>query len=190
MLQMPTMSSTQWTVLALAALAVFWMVGAYNRLMALRNSIGAAWSQIDAALKLRADVVAPLLAGLRGPLAAELGALDALSAAHAQAQQAAQALGARPVAVATAAEWVRCETQLASASSRLLALMEQQPDAAGSAELVALAATWQAAAGQLAFARRVFDSAAQAYNEAARQRPTRWLLRLFGFGPAGLLGQP
>jgi len=182
------MSATQWTVLGLAALLVFWMVGAYNRLVELRNGIGAAWTQIDAALKMRAEVVAPLVAGLSGPLSLEQGALDAFVAAHGQAADAAKALGARPVAVATAADWVRCETRLAAASSRVLALLEQQQGAATAVDAAALAVTWRAAAGQLAFARQLFDSAAQTYNEAAQQRPTRWLLRLFGFGPAGLLG--
>jgi LemA protein len=182
------MSGTQWAVLALAAVTVFWMVGAYNRLVALRNAIGAAWLQAEAALKHRATALAPLLSALQGPLAAEQGALDALGAAHAQAAQAAAALGARPVAVMLAAQWVKAEAALGAAASRVMALSEQQPEMPGAAEVAALLATWREGESQLAFARRLFDSAAQAYNDAARQRPTRWLLPFFGFGPAGLLG--
>jgi LemA protein len=40
---------------------------------------------------------------------------------------------------------------------------------------------------RLAFARQLFNDAAQAYNEAARQFPTRLLTHLFGFGTAGKL---
>ncbi len=177
----------QWAVVALAAIIVFWMVGAYNRLVALRNDIGAAWQRIDAALKHRAAVLPPLLAALREPLAGEAGALDALQAAQAQGAQAAMALGARPVAPAAAAAWVQAEAALRAHASRVRALLDQQPDCRDSPAVAALLRAWRDADAELGFARRVFDDAAQAYNEAAAQRPTRWLLRLYGFGPAGLV---
>ncbi|MDH5340502.1 MAG: LemA family protein [Rubrivivax sp.] len=47
-----------------------------------------------------------------------------------------------------------------------------------------LAALNQAAA-RLDFARRTFNEASQAYNEAAQEFPTRLLTRLYGFGAAG-----
>lgn len=185
---LPEISPTQWAVMAAAAVLVFWMVGAYNRLVELRNAIGAAWAQIDAALRLRGEVVAPLVDALRGPLAQEQGALEALASTHQLAQQAAQALGARPVAVAAAADWVMAEKQLASASSRVFALLEQHAEQAAAAGVPPLVDSWTAASRQLAFARKLFDAAARDYNAAARQLPTRWLLPLFGFGAAGLLG--
>ena len=185
---MTQISGSPWLLFLLAAIVLCWVVGAYNRLVALRNAIVAAWSQINLALKRRGAVVLPLAAALREPLAAEQGALDAFLNAHGQAVQAASALGAKPVAVATAADWVRAESLLAAASSRLLALVGQQPELPAAPDVAPLLATWSQAQSQLAFARRLFDDAAVAYNEAARAPPTRWLLRLFGFGPVGLLG--
>ena len=41
------MSSQQLLLIGGVALLVFWMLGAYNRLVALRNGIIAAWSQVD-----------------------------------------------------------------------------------------------------------------------------------------------
>mgnify|MGYP003533621586 CR=1 FL=1 len=40
---MPTMTAGQWASLAVAAVPAFWMVGAYNRLVALRSAIGSAF---------------------------------------------------------------------------------------------------------------------------------------------------
>lgn len=182
------MSATQWAVLALAAVLVFWMVGAYNRLVALRNGIGAAWQQIDTALDHRSAVLPPLLAALREPLAGEHGALDALQSAQAQAVLAARALAQRPVAVEPVAQWVQAESVLVSRGSRVVALLEQQPAARDSAAVAALLLAWRDADVELGFARRLFDGAAQAYNQAASQVPTRWLVRVYGFGPAGLVG--
>lgn len=181
------MSHAQIAVLVAAALVVFWMVGAYNRLVALRNAIGDAWKMVDDVLAKRGVAIEPLVAALREPLAAEQGALDALQAAARQARAAADALGANPVKAECAADVLAAEAQMASAASRVLALLEQQPSlkvSPGVAEHVAVLAE---SPQRLAFARQLFNDAAQDYNAAARQFPTRLLTRLYGFGTAGRL---
>ncbi|HEY6133161.1 MAG TPA: LemA family protein, partial [Rubrivivax sp.] len=65
-----------------AAVLVFWMVGAYNRLVRLRNGIGAAWAQVDKQLNRRAQALPVLLAALREPMSAEGPALDAVAVAQ------------------------------------------------------------------------------------------------------------
>ena len=47
------MAATPWPWLALLAVLVLWMLGAYNRLVALRAAILAAWTQADAVYKTR-----------------------------------------------------------------------------------------------------------------------------------------
>jgi LemA protein len=179
------MSGTQIAVLATAAVLVFWMVGAYNRLVELRNAIGAAWAGVDEVLRRRGDAVEALVPALRGPLAAEQGALDALLAASRQVRAAADALGARPVMSTLAAAYVAAEAQMAAAATRVLALVDPHPALKSDA---AVAPHWAAlvdSAARLAFARQVFNDASAAYNAAARQFPTRLLTRLYGFGTAG-----
>ncbi|MFZ8477446.1 hypothetical protein ACO1MN_14400, partial [Staphylococcus aureus] len=51
------MTAWQWAGVGLAALLFFWGVGAYTRLMALRNAIGDAFVQLDAHLKARAEAL-------------------------------------------------------------------------------------------------------------------------------------
>ena len=181
------MTPGQIAALALAAVAVFWMLGAYNRLVALRNAVGSAWQQVDEALARRGAAVAPLVAALRGPLAAEGAALDALLAGQAQVSAAADALRPRPVLALQAAALVQAEAPMASASARVLALLDLQPELRDVAEVAPLAKALRDAEPQLAFARRLFNEAVQAYNDAARQFPTRLLTRLYGFGTAGRL---
>jgi len=178
-----------WAALGAAALLVFWLLGAYNRLVALRNGIGSAWLQVAAALALRAQTALPLVQTLRQPLQAEASALDTFASANSAAAAAAAVLAARPVAAVSAtAAWVQAEAALAISASRLLALMEQHAELQASAEVTELLVTWRDAHTQLSFARRLFDAAAAAYNTAVDQPPTRWLLPLFGFARAGLLG--
>ena len=182
-----SVSSEQIAVLALAALLVFWMVGAYNRLVALRNAIGAAWAGVSQTLQQRGDVVAPLLLALQQPLAAEHGALDALRTSHGQAHEAAAQMTAQPLALASVSTWRAAEASLTSAASRVLALLDQHAELRSTAPVATGVATWHLAGSRLAYGCQVYDAAVAAYNEAATQMPTRWLLRLYGFAPAARL---
>lgn len=181
------MSAEQLAVLALAAVLVFWMVGAYNRLVTLRNVIATAWAGIDEALQQRGEIVAPLLLALHEPLAAEHGALDAFRSSQGQAQVAAAEMKARPLSAAAVTGWRSAESALASAASRVLALLEQHAELRATPAVANAVATWHLAESRLAYGCQVFDTAVGAYNEATAQLPTRWLLRLFGFAPAGRL---
>lgn len=179
------MSLQQWSLLAGAALLVFWMVGAYNRLVALRNGIGQAWAKVDEALRQRAAAATPLLAALQQPLAAEHGALASLQAALAEQQRCAAVMSHRPVVEDHAAAWQAAESQLAAAASRVFSLLDLNAELRSRPGVATDAARWREAQQRLAFARTLFNEAAAAYNEAIALFPTRLLLPLFGFDRAG-----
>jgi LemA protein len=171
--------------LALVAVGLFWTLGAYNRLVGLRNNIGLAWARVDEALKLRGQAAWPLLALVQVPLAAEAGALRAVDVALNEATRAAQQMSAGPVVAAHANEWVAAEASLAASASRLFALVEQHAEVRDMPDAVAHAASWREAGQRLGFARQNFNEAAAAYNQACVLFPTRLLLRAFGFALAG-----
>ncbi len=181
------MSGAQWLVLVVLCLLAFWTLGAYNRLMGLRNRISRAWAKVDDALQQRAQVAQPLLAALQAPLASEAGALQATQTALTDATQAATAMAATPVVAPAAQAWVAAEAGLAAAAARLFALLDQHPQAREVATVPACMAQWKDADQRLKFARQVFNEAASGYNDACAVFPTRLLARLFKFGPAGLL---
>lgn len=181
------MSQTQIAVLVLAAVGVFWALGAYNRLVSMRTAVGQAWARVDEARRQRADAAHALLAALHEPLAAEHGALDALRAALSDSERAAAALTARPLLAANASAWSGAEAVLASTSARVFALVELESRLAGLPAIGVGTAGWQDAGQRLAFARQVYNEAAQAYNDAIAMFPTRLLVRGFGFESAGRL---
>jgi len=179
------MNTEQVAALVGASVLVFWMLGAYNRLVALRSAIGVAWTKVDQALRERAETVAPLVTALREPLAAEHGALDALLAAQQQSLQATAALAAGTVAVGTAADWLAAEGALTAAASRVFALLDQHAELRAQEPVSSLVAAWRTQEPRLAFRRQSFNEAAFSYNAALQQFPTRLLVRLFGFARAG-----
>jgi LemA protein len=171
--------------LALGALLLFWMVGAYNRLVALRNVLGEAWAKVDDALRQRGAAAEPLVAALREPLAAEQGALDTLQSALIETTRAAAEMAAQPVLEPHASAWVGAEAAVGAAASRVFALFEHNAELRLHEPVSGSATGWREASARLAFARQLFNEAADAYNEAIAVFPTRLLVRLFGFGRAG-----
>jgi LemA protein len=179
------MSGNQWAVLGGFALLLFWMVGAYNRLVGLRNTVVAAWTQFDEQLRRRSAVLATLVAALREYLPAEHATFDAALAAEQQLQIAADAVRSKPARAATALNLVTAEGVLASALARLTPPIEQhaplREDAAIGNALIEL----HDADLHLGLARRAFNAAVETYNAAVRQFPTRLLAQMFAFDEAG-----
>ena len=169
---------------AAAAILLFWGIGAYNRLMRLRNAIGEAFVQLDQQLVARAAACDRLLALLRPQLASEQASFDALESAQAEALAAAQAARAKPhagdpvgtLAVATAVH--------AAAVTRLSSLVEHHGELSAQADVRELLDELKLIERQRAFARQVFNQAVAQYNEAQQQFPTRILASLYGFKEA------
>ena len=179
------MGAIPWWAWVLLAVLFFWMLGAHNRVVALRTAIVTAWGQVEATLQDRLQALATLRAAVDPRLPNEQAALDAVSNAQALLLQAGNALGSRPTDPAGAESLARAEAALAPALVRLSSLIEQhadwrdEPDVAGPlATLRELAPRWQ-------FVRQMYNDAATAYNAAIRQFPTRLLTRVFRFTPAG-----
>jgi LemA protein len=180
------MNGTQIASVIAAAVAVFWIIGAYNRLVSLRMAIGTAWAQVEEALQRRNQLLPALLTQWRAPLAAEHQALDAVVVALAQVRSAADAVRLRPVRVAPLRAFAVQEAQLRSALARVMALVEALPAPHDGALDEALDQL-RALAPRMALARLAFNDAATAYDAAIAQWPTRLLVPWFGFRRAGRL---
>ena len=180
---------TQPLLLWLALLAVLglWMLGAHNRITALRATLLSAWAQVDQVLGQRAQALADLLAAAAQPLASESAALDAVAAAQAQVLLASEALRRRPVALDTVADLGKADAVLAAVLVRLLALVDQQAALLADDTVQAPLKTLRELQPRLLFARQMFNQAGYNHNLAIGQFPTRLLGSVFRFGQAGRL---
>ena len=170
------------SIFALVAVTVFWMLGAYNRLVRLRNDIAAAWSPVEVQLQRRAAALSTLLEALTEPMASELSALESVAAVQAQVAQAAQAVQSRPAQAEPVLELASSLARLEPALTRLLALLEHQPRLLERPEVEQPRNELLDVAARLPYAKQVFNEAVQTYNDAVRQWPTRLLSRLYSFG--------
>lgn len=175
--------------IVLLAVLVFWLVGAYNRLARLRIAIVSAWEQIVAALVKRSEAMAAVADAVREPLAAEVATLQALADADTRLRSAADGVRQSRARIADVSLWVGAEAALSSPASRLRALIELQPtllhDSPHHDKLAQALAAWKEAEPRLQFARQGFNDAADRYNRAIHQWPTRLIASPFGFRSAG-----
>ena len=172
------MTTTQGTVTAIAAVVVFWIVGAYNRLVRLRSELVARFGAVDERYRQRHALLERQLELLSAALAAAAPRLDALRAACRQADTAREHARARPGAASAVTSLRVAEDILADARARL-----PVQSVAGIAlpELNAKLATSDTT---LSFARAEFNAAVTAYNDAVREFPTLLVARLFNFRAA------
>ena len=181
------MTDTQIAALAGCAVLVFWAVGAYNRLVALRDDIAKAFAPVDAQVQHRHQLLMQWAQGLHAVLDQAPALYEAVLMACAQLQSACDGLRARPGTGSAATSLRLAEEALAVARQRLQAELPARQQRLSGLELEVNSEQLAAADNTLAFARSQFNAAATTYNAAIRQFPTRLVATVFGFQAAGTL---
>ena len=175
------MSTSASVVLVIAAAFIFWLIGAYNRLVRLRGTIVRTFAPVHTQLLQRQTLLLDQLAALEPLLTNAAPRLEALRAACQQCAVACAHAKGRPGAAGAIASLRMAEDILSDARARL------PVQSAVGTELSALNTQLAAADSTLAFARQLFNDAVAEYNAAVLQFPTVLIVGLFGFRAAGTL---
>lgn len=159
-----------WILFALLALAAIWAIGAFNRLVRLRNRMRTAWADIDVQLSRRHDLVPQLVTAVRAYAGHERATLESVAQlrAHAMALNSPAQLGA-------------AESELERALDRLLALREAYPDLKASENFAQLQRELVEVEDQLQYARRFYNGAVRDCNDAIGRIPDLLVARAFAF---------
>lgn len=173
-------------LMVLVALAV-WAVIAYNRLIALRNSISNAHGQIDVQLRRRYDLIPNLVETARKYMQHERETLEAVTLARARAISASDALRAKPSSAPAAGALADAEGALSLGLGRLLALSEAYPELKADESLRDLREELTSTENRVAFTRQAYNDEVLAFNNAALSFPDLMVAKLFGFEAAGVL---
>jgi LemA protein len=178
---MSNLNLALWTV---AALLLFWGIGAYNRLMRLRNAISAAFVQLDEQLSTRANLCSRLLILLQPLLSNEKATFEALELAEAEVRAAVQAARSRPYVAEPVGTLGVASAVHSAALTRLMSMLEHHAELREHADLYALVDELKMVERQRSFARQLFNQAVGQFNEGVTQFPTRILASLYGFREA------
>lgn len=163
-------------IIAIAVLVILalFVIGIYNRLVSMRQSVGNGLADIDAQLRQRHDLIPNLVATVKGYAAHEKETFDAV-------------IAARNLAEAGRGADAAAEAGLGQALGKLFALAEAYPDLKASANFQSLQGELADVEDKLAAARRALNAAVARYNAGRESFPAVLFAGAFGFQPADFL---
>jgi LemA protein len=179
-------------ILVLVAIVVpvffilMWVVGGYNRLVALRNRYKNAYAQIDVQLKRRYDLIPNLVETAKGYIKHERGTLEAVVAARNAASAANLRAAQAPGDTTAMKELSGAESALTGTLGRLFAVAEAYPDLKANTTMMSLMEELTSTENKVAFARQAFNDSVMSYNTSRETFPTNMIAGPFGFLPAEL----
>jgi LemA protein len=162
-------------LLVVLAVIVLWVIGAYNRLISLKNQVANAWKQIDVQLKRRHDLIPNLVNTVKGAMDFERSTLEAVIAARNKA-----------VSVTGVKDTARAEGELTQALGRLFALTEAYPELKANQNVLQLQEELASTENKVGFARQFYNDVATQYNTKQATFPTLLVAGLAKTQPAEL----
>jgi LemA protein len=161
-------------IVVVAVLLVYGtFAGTYNRLVQANQQVNAAQADVETQLQRRFDLIPNLVESTRGILAQERAVFEAIATARTQYA------GTRP----GTPERVEAANQVQGALARLLVIVENYPVLRSNETVQSLMRELASTENQVAFARRGYNTAVQAYDTMVQSFPTNLLASSFGFRP-------
>ncbi len=161
---------TGWIILAIIVVIAIYAIMLYNRMVALRQTVNQAWSDISVQLKQRHDLVPNLVETVKGYAAHERGTFEAVTNARNAA-----------VAASSPEAQAKAENMLTGALRQLFAVAEAYPDLKANQNFLQLQSDLSDLENKIAAARRFFNNAVQEFNTAIQSFPMVLVAGPMGF---------
>ena len=145
-------------------------VEARNKLASERESISAEWSQVDADLQRRADLIPNLVETVKGYAKEETTVIKSISDARAAM------IGAK-----TPADKIDANNQLSGALGRLMVVVENYPNLKANENFKQLQFSLEGTENRILQTRRRYNEAVQKYNTDLQLFPTSMVASMSGF---------
>ena len=165
-------------IIALSAALVFG--GVYNNLVNKEEGVTSAWAQVESVYQRRLDLVPNLVATVKGYAAHEKETLQNVVEARSKISK----MTITPEVLNSPdalAKFQEAQTQLTSALSRLMVVVEQYPDLKASQNFLALQNQLEGTENRITVERMRFNEAAQDFNAFRRRFPNVVVASVTGF---------
>ena len=173
-------------VAVLGLFLVVFVIGAYNKLVTLRNRFKNAYAQIDVQLKRRYDLIPNLVETAKGYLKHERETLENVTKARNIAYVASQAAAANPGDSGAVKNLIAAESGLAGTLSRLMMVSEKYPDLKANQNMMQLSEELTSTENKISFARQAYNDSVMIYNTEREVFPSNLIANTFNFTPAEL----
>ena len=172
--------------LVVVAVIIFYIVGIYNRLVALKKRFKNAYAQIDVQLTRRYDLIPNLVETAKGYMAHEKDTLEAVIQARNQAVSANQAAAKHPDDGQAIQGIVGAEAMLTGALGKFFALSEAYPDLKANETMNNVMEELSTTENKVAFSRQAYNDSVMTYNTYKEQFPNSIISNQFSFQDAEL----
>lgn len=159
-------------VVAIIALAVFSLLGLYNRLVGASERIDGQWAQVETQYQRRLDLIPNLVESVKGAQAQEVRVFgENLAEAR-----------TRYGGAATISDKIAAANQLESTIGRLLVILENYPELRSTETMQSLMVELEGTENRIGVERRRYNEQVRDYNVTIKRFPARVFAGLLGFG--------
>jgi len=160
-----------YAVLAVVAVILLYGGVVYNSLVGKSEGIDNQWAQVESQYQRRFDLIPNLVNSVKGAMKQEQEVFGKLADARTKYGGA-----------STVNEKAKAATEVESALSRLLVVMENYPQLKSSETVITLMAQLEGTENRISVERKRFNDMAMAYNLVVKRFPSKLVAMTFGFG--------
>jgi len=157
-------------IIGVALVLVLWFATTYNGLVAKRNRVDNAWSQVEVQLQRRYDLIPNLVETVKGYAAHEAETFEQVTLARSASSSA-----------SSPAEQAQADNFLTSALRQLFAVAEAYPELRASENFASLQGDLSETENKIAISRQIYNDTVLTYNTAIQQLPTNIVAGITGF---------
>lgn len=163
-------------VLAIVLILAVFICAEYNKFVRLRNRIEESFSQLDATLKKRFDLIPNLVETVKGYASHEKETLENVINAR-----------NRGMSATTLEEVDSASKSMTNALGRLFALSESYPDLKANTNFTSLQNTLNKMEDEILASRKYYNAVVKQYNTAVEVFPSNIVAKMFGYKRKGYL---